>query len=74
MTTEIEKLYGPSFPEVIDLERLKKRHPPLYEQREKVQLDGNTTAAVGSRVRASHGRTAWAAILGPSGQCPPSLS
>ena len=41
-----DPLYGRSFPEVFDLELLKRLHRPLYEKQEQVQKDGNETAAI----------------------------
>ncbi|MDO8644319.1 MAG: hypothetical protein Q7S00_05050 [bacterium] len=46
--TQDKALFGSSFPGIIDLKRLKKLHRPLYETQERVQMDGNGTAALAS--------------------------
>ncbi|MBI1909468.1 MAG: hypothetical protein HYS22_04800 [Deltaproteobacteria bacterium] len=40
-----EELYGLSFPHIIDLDQVRKRHHPLYDRQERVQMDGNTASA-----------------------------
>ncbi|MBI2082171.1 MAG: hypothetical protein HYT76_01245 [Deltaproteobacteria bacterium] len=48
MTNPAEKLYGRSFPGIIDLEMIRKLHRPLYRERQRVQKDGNEAAAIAS--------------------------
>ncbi|MBI4208747.1 MAG: hypothetical protein HY538_03445 [Deltaproteobacteria bacterium] len=40
--------YGSIFPEVLDLEPLRKKHIPLYRRQERIQMDGNGAAAIAS--------------------------
>src|SRR3990167_6540888 len=40
--------YGSIFPEVLDLEPLRKKHVPRYRRQERIQMDGNGAAAIAS--------------------------